>query len=48
MEKLIHIIPTPIGNLDDISLRALNILSDADIILAEDTSFQSFVEKSLE
>ena len=43
MAGKLYIVPTPVGNLDDMTPRAIQVLRQASLILAEDTRTSSVV-----
>ena len=45
MAGILYIVPTPVGNLDDMTFRAIKVLKEADLVLAEDTRTSSVLMK---
>ena len=42
---ILYIVPTPVGNMEDMTLRAIRVLKEADVVLAEDTRTSSHLLK---
>lgn len=48
MSGILYLVPTPIGNLKDMTFRAVEVLNECDLILAEDTRTSGFLLKQYE
>ena len=45
---ILYIVPTPVGNMEDMTFRAVRILKEVDLVLAEDTRTSGILLKHYE
>ena len=46
-DPILYLIPTPIGNMDDITIRTINVLKEVEVLFCEDTRVTSLLLQKL-